>query len=126
MGTTTTAAAAMSMDTDVNRNERDYEERLAYFLSEDGKVNLSNFYKELRQVGISTSDPRLKVIMTRLRKAQANAIILNNDVFLDAKTFQKCIAGEGSCLLMKAFTADLVIPEFSDLCAQLTDIYNLC
>jgi glutaminase len=48
-----------------------------------------------------------------------------SEVLLDRASFRDCVR-QSAVLIRRAFTGDLVIPEFSKFCSQVGDLYNAC
>lgn len=93
------------------------------YVTKKGNLNVTKFVNALEQMGLKKSDGRLEPFMTRMRnfqlapaKGEEIAPIMPND-------FAQLI-GDAEELILKAFSGNLVIPDFSTFKKTVTDIYE--
>jgi glutaminase len=103
------------------------------------QVPVSRLLRAIKNAGLWRNDPRLAETMARLqyyvkdaresyRATEGKAVAetgLPSEVLLDRAAFRDCVR-QSAVLIRRAFTGDLVIPEFSKFCSQVGEIYNAC
>jgi glutaminase len=81
-----------------------------------GRIKKQEIVDTLNSAGISLKDPRL----SSLRAAFSQ---ISPEQGLDFKTFKKCVK-HSILLIAKAISGELIIPDFTDLCHDIEDIYK--
>ncbi|XP_054167301.1 glutaminase kidney isoform, mitochondrial-like [Oppia nitens] len=91
------------------------------------ELNVGKFLSALAEKGIKKTDPRLEKMVDRLkailaeRKGSGNIEGLTLD-----KNLCKTVIQENIILFSRAFKHDFVIPDFSDFCKSIEEIYWKC
>jgi len=106
-------------------NYRTFEVQLFEALS-DGQdsVSLSRLLREIRNAGLKRNDPRLAESMQKIENLMTN-VPETGDINLSL-TDLKDVIKDNIVLMRKALFRDFVIPEFSEFCAAIDDIYWKC
>jgi len=120
--------SSMGDDIDMRTMEMDLF-KLCKGSERDSKADAGIFLRELNKMGIMRTDPRMEPVMKTLeiiRKKSISTIISGIDnLRLDFNQFKQVISG-ASVLICKAFKGQLVIPEFTNFCDDIDEIYNKC
>ncbi|PAV80316.1 hypothetical protein WR25_21635 [Diploscapter pachys] len=88
-------------------------------------ASLTKLLKVLRSFGIRENDPRLRVMMEKIRNIEEDDdddirhLALNKERFKEV--IQPCLT-----LLSQTLRNRLIIPNWTEFCAQMTTIYNEC
>lgn len=115
-----------------------FDEQLFNLLcNENEQVPVSRLIKAIRTAGLWRNDPRLSGTMSRLQDYMRTGPIsshqqqdrvpnlASSDAYLDRDSFRDCVR-HSATLIRRAFTGDLVVPEFQEFCHQIDDIYLGC
>jgi glutaminase len=98
------------------------------------QVPLSHLFRSLKNAGLWRNDPRLTGSMARMQhymneaseeRGRTHGSGTTVDVLLDITAFTDCVR-KNSVLIRRAFTGDLIIPEFSKFCSVINSIYATC
>ena len=95
---------------------------------ETEKINMGYFLLALEKTGLKRSDPRLKELIQGLKELHRNTGDKEwryENIDVDFDTFQKLIE-KNLVLISQVFSQKLVIPDFVNFCAYLTDIFGRC
>ena len=106
-------------------NNKTFEVQLFDLLS-DGQdsVSLSRLLREIKNSGLRRNDPRLAECMQKIENLMTN-VPETGDVFLSLADL-KNITTDNVVLMQKALFGDFVIPEFTEFCAAIDEIYWAC
>ncbi len=85
------------------------------FQQEDGAVDYADFWAMLSRMGIHQDDPRLQQVVDDLENAKSQPPF-------DATQFQSIL--QQSALLRKAFTGNLIIPDFEAFAEDIATIFK--
>ncbi|XP_036386884.1 glutaminase 2b [Megalops cyprinoides] len=97
------------------------EDTLFYTITEgEEKIPVSRFISALKSTGLTTSDPRLRDCMDKLRRAARESI---SEVMVDRELFRKC-ASSSLVLLTQAFRKKFIIPDFEAFTSNINQIYH--
>ncbi|KAG7478246.1 hypothetical protein MATL_G00077860 [Megalops atlanticus] len=97
------------------------EDTLFYTITEgEEKIPVSRFISALKSTGLTTSDPRLRECMDKLRRAVRESV---NEVMMDRELFRKC-ASSSLVLLTQAFRKKFIIPDFEAFTSNINQIYH--
>ncbi|XP_045116671.1 uncharacterized protein LOC123507656 isoform X1 [Portunus trituberculatus] len=103
------------------------ENRLFEMFGDEEKrtININKFLMGLTATGMRPSDPRLKQTKQNLKKLQDQMGSEFVSLDIDYETFMGIIS-ENLEIVVKAFSANFVIPDFQGFCKQMEEIYNKC
>ncbi|KAK8380414.1 hypothetical protein O3P69_016770 [Scylla paramamosain] len=103
------------------------ENRLFEMFGDEEKrtININKFLMGLTATGMRPSDPRLKQTRQNLKKLQDQLGSEFVSLDIDYETFMGIIS-ENLEIVVKAFSANFVIPDFQGFCKQMEEIYNKC
>ena len=92
------------------------------------KINMGHFLSALEKTGLRRTDPRFKCLMKTLDElheeiGEEGKTSENIDLSFDS--FQK-LTEKNIVLLSQAFSQRLIVPDFTDFCAHLREIYRRC
>lgn len=106
----------------------DFKKHLYDMLKEeDGNVPVTSVLKNLSQMGLWSSDPRLSDMM-EVMEIQLGETPKFNDFsegILNQEEFTKVVACNPN-LLKKVFTRDMIIPEFEKFSSTIETLFNSC
>ena len=92
------------------------------------KINMGHFLLALEKTGLRRSDPRLFELMDALEELH-NKIgeegTTPENIDLPFESFQRLIE-QNLVLISQAFSHKLIIPDFTDFCTHVKDIYRRC
>ena len=124
-------AANSTIEIQASERERkgldDREQRLfqSLDLNNDQHVFRSEFEHLLAQMGLQANDPRLVQSLASLSNYQRSQSALDQPVEQEVPQDQFCQAIRPNILLIeRALQGKLVIPDFGEFCADITDIYE--
>ena len=92
------------------------------------KINMGHFLSALEKTGLRRTDPRFKCLMKTLDElheeiGEEGKTSENIDLSFDS--FQK-LTEKNIVLLSQAFSQRLIVPDFTEFCAHLREIYRRC
>lgn len=102
----------------------EFEDELFKTLSEGGNTfPLSRFLHGIKNVGVSINDPRLSKLINKINKLKKDS--KRDDVDIDLNQMKELI-NENRVLTRQLFINNLIIPNFSEFCTKLDDMYWEC
>ncbi|XP_060568384.1 glutaminase kidney isoform, mitochondrial-like, partial [Ruditapes philippinarum] len=109
----------------------DIEDRLFDYLGDkNGRVHITRFVNALTSTGLRENDPRLAECFQGLSRYQSSGRFQDGDMSkfgptIDRETFKQCIAKNIS-LISTAFRNEFIIPDFSQFCSDIDELYWQC
>ena len=110
--------------------ERNVEELFALYknASPSEEINVGRFISALEKTGIRRTDSRLKELMEELEELKVEIGEEGSppeSINLDFELFKRFI-DKNLVLICQALSQKLVVPDFTDFCSRLRDIFKLC
>ncbi|CAG5105628.1 Oidioi.mRNA.OKI2018_I69.chr1.g2303.t1.cds [Oikopleura dioica] len=93
------------------------------YVTKKGNLNVTKFVNGLEQMGLKKSDARLLPFMNRMRDFQLSPAKGEEVAPIMPDDFMNLI-GDAEELIVKAFSGNLVIPDFSTFKQTVTEIYE--
>ena len=102
----------------------EFEEELFKTLSEGEQTfPLSKFLYGIKNVGVSSNDPRLSKLFNNINSLQENSQKKEIEINLSQ---MKMLINENRVFLRQLFINNLIIPDFSKFCTKVDDMYWEC
>ena len=92
------------------------------------KINMGHFLLALEKTGLRRTDPRLEELMDSLEELHSKIGeegTTSENIDLPFESFQRLIE-QNLVLISQAFSHKLIIPDFTDFCTHVKDIYRRC
>ena len=93
------------------------------YVTKKGNLNVTKFVNGLEQMGLKKSDARLAPFMNRMRDFQLSPAKGEEVAPIMPDDFMNLI-GDAEELIVKAFSGNLVIPDFATFKQTVTEIYE--